>query len=166
MSDILSLGESWCRLHVQSKDPRAMEQHGPNMKVSIAAITADGTQMDPHEDGAIIDTGAESCCVSPTMFKKLSGGVELTRNIAHVFGESANEKTIRATVSWMPGVEFTRDFSLLEHLEPYGVLIGRDVLKDCHFYLDQGAGQFWLYAPDAEAEVRDAENLSSLGERK
>lgn len=66
---------------------------------------------------------------------------------ALINGLSLNERTVRATISWMPGVEFTRDFSLLEHLEPYHVLIGRDVLKACHFYFDLGAAQFWLYAP-------------------
>lgn len=147
MNDPLGLGDSWLPLHIQGRDPRAMEQHGPNMSVSIAAVAADGTRLLQHQGGAIIDTGAESCCVSPTMFKKLSGGVEGIRNIAHVKGRVDNERTIRAAVSWMAGVEFTCEFSLLEHLEPYDVLIGRDVLMKCHFYLDLGAAQFWLYAP-------------------
>lgn len=147
MNDPLGLGDGWLRLHVKGKDPRAMVQHGPNMAVSIAAVAADGTLLPQQKGGAIIDTGAESCCVSPAMFKKLSGGVEGIRNIAHVYGQVANEMTIRAKVSWMHGVEFTRDFSLLEHLEPYDVLIGRDVLMTCHFYLDIGSAQFWLYAP-------------------
>lgn len=124
-----------------------MLQHGPNVRVAMTPIAVNGTRLEEQEGGAIIDTGAESCCVSPTMFEMLKGGAEGTQNVSHVHGYVANEKTIRASVSWMQGVEFTRDFALLEHLEPYHVLIGRDVLKECHFYLDQGAGQFWLYAP-------------------
>jgi len=127
MSDPLGLGDGWYRLRVQSKDPRAMEQNGPNLPVGVTAVSADGTRLEELGGGAIIDTGAESCCVSPAMFKKLKGGVQSVRNIAHVNGYVANEKTVRATVSWMPGVAFTRDFSLLEHLAPYDVLIGRDV---------------------------------------
>lgn len=147
MSDPLNLGNDWICLHVTGKDARAMEQHGPNMGVTIAAVAPDGTRLLSQSGGAIIDTGAESCCVSPTMFEKLKGGVRGIRNIAHVYGQVSNERTIRATVSWIDGVEFTRDFSLLEHLAPYDVLIGRDVLRHCHFYFDLGNAQFWLYSP-------------------
>lgn len=143
--DPLRLGDDWFRLSVKGGDPRGMEQHGPNMGVSIAAVTPGGETLAEHMGGAIIDTGAEVCCVSPAMFEKLKGGAEGMRNIGHVYGYVTGERTVRATVSWMPGVALPRDFSLLEHLAPYDVLIGRNILRECRFYLDIGAAAFHLY---------------------
>jgi hypothetical protein len=147
MNNPLNLDSDWHCLDVQGRDPRAMVQHGPNIRVTIAAISAGGTRLAEQVCGAIIDTGAESSCVSPDMFAKLRGGVRGVRNVAHVFGSVADESTVRASVSWMPGVAFERDFALLEHLAPYDVLIGRDILSECRFYLDIKSAFFCLCSP-------------------
>ncbi|MBU4527457.1 MAG: hypothetical protein KUA43_04845 [Hoeflea sp.] len=136
MDNPLNLDSSWCCLNVQGRDPRAMIQQGPNIRVTIAAIAAiaaDGTRLAVHVCGAIIDTGAEASCVSPDMFAKLAGGVQSVRDIAHAYGNVTGERTVRACVSWMPEVAFERNFSLLDHLAPYHVLIGRDILCECRF---------------------------------
>ncbi|GAA2815021.1 hypothetical protein EDC40_107263 [Aminobacter aminovorans] len=87
--------------------------------------------------------------MSPDMFAKLAGGVQGLRNIAHVYGNVTGESTVRANASWMPEVAFEREFSLLEHLAPYGVLIGRDILCECRFYLDIKSAYFCLCTPKA-----------------
>ena len=147
MNNPLNLDSDWYCLNVQGRDPRAMIQHGPNIGVRIAAITADGTRLAEQACGAIIDTGAETSCVSPHIFAKLAAGVRGVRNIAHVYGSVTSESTVRASVSWMPEVAFDREFSLLEHLAHYGVLIGRDILCECRFYLDIKTAYFCLCAP-------------------
>jgi hypothetical protein len=53
--DPLALDGNWHRL-CTSGDPSAMEQWGPNLKVSIAAVTQQGATLAHHEVGALIDT--------------------------------------------------------------------------------------------------------------
>jgi hypothetical protein len=40
--DPLARGGNWHRLSISFDDPRAMEQMGPNLEVSIAAVTEQG----------------------------------------------------------------------------------------------------------------------------
>ena len=149
MNNPLDLDSDWHCLNVQGRDPRAMVQHGPNIKVTIAAISAGGTRLVEHVCGAIIDTGSETSCVSLDMFAKLAGGVQGVHNVAHVYGNVTGERTVRASVSWLPEVAFEREFSLLKHLAPYDVLIGRDILCECRFYLDIKSAFFCLCTPKA-----------------
>jgi hypothetical protein len=145
-NDPLARDGSWHRLNI-SGDPRGMEQWGPNLKVSIGAVTQCGTTLARHEVGALIDTGSECCCVSPRMVSKMEGGLEGLRDISHVYGRVKGQRTIRGVVRFENGVEFVRDFAVLEHLEPYDVLIGRDILKHCRFYMELGEGHWRLYFP-------------------
>ena len=103
------------RLNI-SGDPRAMEQWGPNLKVSIGAVTQEGTTLARHEVSALIDTGSESCCISPRLASKMQGGLEGLRDISHVYGRVEGERTIRGGVRFENGVEFVRDFAVLQHL--------------------------------------------------
>ncbi len=145
-NDPLASNGNWHRLNI-SGDPRAMEQWGPNLQVSIGAVTQQGTILARHEVGALIDTGSELCCVSPRMVPKMAGGLEGLCNVSHVYGRVENQRTIRGIVRFQNGVEFVRDFAVLEHLEPYDVLIGRDILKHCRMYLDLGNGHWRFYLP-------------------
>jgi hypothetical protein len=49
---------NWRCLSISLDDPRAMEQMGPNLEVSIAAVTGQGTTLAQHEVSALIDTGS------------------------------------------------------------------------------------------------------------
>lgn len=144
--DPLARDGNWHRLNI-SGDPMAMQQWGPNLKVSIGAVTQEGTTLARHDVGALIDTGSELCCISPRMVSKMQGGLEGLRNISHVYGRVEGERTIREAVRFENGVEFVRDFAVLHHLEPYDVLIGRDILSHCRVYMDLGKGQWRLYFP-------------------
>ena len=144
--DPLACDGNWHRLNI-SGDPRAMEQWGPNLKVSIGAVTQEGTILERHEVGALIDTGSESCCISPRMAPKIAGGLEGLRNISHVYGRVEGERTIRGVIQFENGVEFVLDFAVLRHLEPYDLLIGRDILKHCRMYMDLGGGHWRLCFP-------------------
>ena len=59
--DPLALDGNWHRLCI-SGDASAMKQWGPNLKVSIAAVTQQGATLAHHEVGALIDTGSKSSC--------------------------------------------------------------------------------------------------------
>lgn len=120
---------------------------GAKLKVSIAAITQQGATLARHDVGALIDTGSEACCISPRMVPRMQGGLAGLRNVSHVYGRVEGERTIRGVVRFENGVEFVRDFAVLQHLEPYDVLIGRDVLKCCRLFMDLGQGHWRLYLP-------------------
>ena len=137
---------NWRRLSISFDDPRAMEQMGPNLEVSIAAVTEKGTTLAHHEVGALIDTGSKSCCISPRLASKMDGGLRGVRS--HIYG---GQPTIRGLVRFKNGVEFIRDFSVLGDLAPYDVLIGRDILKEGRMYIDGRMGHFRLYFPNRTA---------------
>ncbi|MFY9838054.1 MAG: retropepsin-like aspartic protease [Xanthobacteraceae bacterium] len=147
--DPLARDGNWHLLSV-SFDPRAMEQMGPNLEVGIAAVTEQGTTLAHHEVGALIDTGSKSSCISPRLALKMEGGLRGVRSLSHIYGLEG-PPTIRGLVRFKNGVEFIRDFSVLDYLAPYDVLIGRDILREGRMYIDGGAGHFRLYFPKRTA---------------
>ena len=102
-----------------SFDPRAMEQMGPNLQVSIAAVTEKGTTLAQHEVSSLIDTGSKSSCISPRLAPRMEGGVRGVRSLSHIHGLLEGPPTIRGLVRFENGVEFIRDFSVLDSLAPY-----------------------------------------------
>ena len=144
--DALARDGNWHRLTIRG-DPRAMEQTGPNLGVSIGAVNQEETVLTRHHVGAVIDTGSQVSCISLRMVPRMRGGVKGVRSILHFRGKVENERTIRGAVQFENGVQFIRDFSILEYLDPYDVLIGRDILKHCRLYMDLGSGFFQLYFP-------------------
>jgi hypothetical protein len=149
--DPLARNGNWHRLSISFDDPRAMEQMGPNLEVSIAAVTEQGTTLAHHEVGALIDTGSKSSCISPRLAPKMEGGLRGVRSLSHIYGLLEGPPTIRGLVRFKNGVEFIRDFSVLDYLAPYDVLIGRDILREGRMYIDGGTGHFRLYFPDRTA---------------
>jgi hypothetical protein len=148
--DPLARNGNWHRLSI-SFDPGAMEQMGPNLQVSIAAVTEQGTTLAHHEVSALVDTGSKSSCISPRLAAKMDGGLRGVRSLSHIYGLLEGPPTIRGLVRFKDGVEFIRDFSVLDYLAPYDVLIGRDILREGRMYIDGGTGHFRLYFPNRTA---------------
>lgn len=142
--DSLAWNGNWHRLSI-SFDPGEMEQMGPNLEVSIAAVTEQGMTRARHQVSALIDTGSRSSCISPRMAPKMEGGVRGVRSLSHIYGFLEGPPTIRGLVQFKNGVEFIRDFSVLDSLAPYDVLIGRDILREGRMYIDGDTGHFRLY---------------------
>ena len=148
--DPLARNGHWHRLSISFDDAGAMEQMGPNLEVSIAAVTEQGTTLAHHKVGALIDTGSKSSCISSRLAPKMDGGLRGVR-LSHMYGLLEGPPTIRGLVQFRNGVEFLRDFSVLHDLAPYDVLIGRDILREGRMYIDGGTGHFRLYFPDRTA---------------
>jgi Retroviral aspartyl protease len=148
--DPLARDGNWHCLSISFDDPRVMEQMGPNLEVSIAAVTEQGTTLAHHKVSALIDTGSKSSCISPRLAPKMEGGLRGVR-LSHIYGLLEGPPTIRGLVRFKKGVELIRDFSVLDDLAPYDVLIGRDILREGRMYIDGGAGHFRLYFPDRTA---------------
>lgn len=149
--DPLTRNGNWDCLSISFDDPTAMEQMGPNLEVSIAAVTEQGTTLGHHQVGALIDTGSKSSCISPRLAPAMEGGVRGVRSLSHIYGFLEGPPTIRGLVRFKNGIEFIRDFSVLDYLAPYDVLIGRDILREGRMYIDGGTGHFRLYFPDRRA---------------
>ena len=149
--DPLARNENWYCLSISFDDPKAMEQMGPNLKVSITAVTEQGRILAHHEVIALIDTGSKSCCISPRLAPKMEGGLRGVRSMSHVYGLLEGPPTIRGLVRFKNGVEFIRDFSVLDYLAPYDILIGRDILREGRMYIDGSTGHFRLYFPNRTA---------------
>ena len=149
-NDPLIRNGDWHCLSI-SFDPEAMEQMGPNLQVSIAAVTEKGTTLPHHTVSALIDTGSKSSCISPRLAPRMEGGVRGVRNLPNIYGLLEGPPTIRGLVRFKNRVEFIRDFSVLDQLAPYDVLIGRDILRECRMYIDGGTGHFRLYFPNRTA---------------
>jgi hypothetical protein len=124
-----------------------MEVLGPNLGVDICALTGARERLAWHRTSAVIDTGSQGCCISPRMVPLMSSGVEGYRDVATLKNGVKRERTIKGVVRFENGVEFERDFSVEDYLEPYDVLIGRDILKELRMYFDLGNAHFRLYFP-------------------
>src|SRR5215470_12659257 len=138
-----------------SGNPLAMKRLGPNLRVTITATAEDGTMLSSHDVGTIVDTGSQSSCISLRMVPRMVGAHEGRRTISHVFGRE-DERTLRGVLRFQNGVQFTRDFAVLAHLDHYDVLIGRDILKHCRMYMDLGKGEFRLYFSSDVVSLRPA----------
>ena len=68
-------------------------------------------------------------------------------------GSIVQEPTIRGEVDFGNNVGFVRDFTVIGDLDRFDVMIGRDILKHCRFYLDLGQGHFRLYIPQHQAKT-------------
>ena|SRR5690242_20514247 len=113
--DPLARDGNWHRLTV-SGNPNAMEQWGPNLKVSIAAVTQQGAILARHDVSALVDTGSELSCISPRMLSRMEGGLEGLCNVSHVFGRVEGQRTIRGILRFENGVNFVLPFVVLQHL--------------------------------------------------
>jgi len=142
--DPLMLNGDWHCLSI-SFDPTAMEQMGPNLQASIAAVTEKGTTLAHYEVSALVDTGSKFSCISPRLAPKMDGGVRGVRSLSQIYGMLEGPPTIRGLVRLKNGIEFIRDFSVLDYLAPYDILIGRDILREGRMYIDGGTGDFRLY---------------------
>ena len=76
--DPLAQNGAWHRLSI-SFDPMTMEQMGPHLEVSIAAVTEQGMRLAHYEVEALIDTGSRSCCISPRMAPKMEACLRAVR---------------------------------------------------------------------------------------
>ena len=94
--DPLAREGKWHRLSISFDDPRTLEQMGPNLEVSLAAVTEQGTTLAHHKVRALIDTGAKSSCISPRLASKMDGGLRGVRSLPNIYGILEGPPTIVA----------------------------------------------------------------------
>jgi predicted aspartyl protease len=126
--------------------------HYAIVPVTIAGLTEDEVSIPPSSEKAMIDTGATSSAIHPSLADDLG-----LRQVGHEFGNDSREPAslyrVRVTISVIGGewdlYVIGREYDP-HHL--FRVIIGTDILKDCGFTFNGpgGRGRFGLaYFPSA-----------------
>lgn len=120
--------------------------HYAIVPVTIAGLTEDEVSTPPSSENAMIDTGATSSAIHPSLADDLG-----LRQVGHESGDDSREPVplyrVRVTISVI-GAEWGlyvigREY---DHPRLFRVIIGTDILKDCGFTFNGpgGRGRFGL----------------------
>lgn len=141
------------RTRVTDTNDPSRVTHYAMIPVTIAGLTEDEVWTHPSSEQAMIDTGATSSAIHPSLADALS-----LRQVGHESGDDSRDRVplyrVRVTISVIGGVwenlnVIGREY---DHPELFRVIIGTDILKDCGFTFNGpgGRGRFGLtYFPPA-----------------
>lgn len=126
--------------------------HYAIVPVSIARLTEDEVSTPSSSEKAMIDTGATSSAIHPSLADDLG-----LRQVGHEYGDDSREPVslyrVRVTISVIGGewdlYVIGREY---DHPQLFRVIVGTDVLKNCGFTFNGpgGRGRFGLtYFPPA-----------------
>lgn len=135
--------------------PKALQQWGPNLRVIIQPIGDPPEVSEPELVPAIVDTGSEISGVSPRIAEKLKLPRAEPRNHTTLKGRRRSEPTVRAKIVFGDGVERHEIFSILDFIDDYDVLIGRDLLKDARLFIDFVSGEWHIEFLEPENTAND-----------
>jgi hypothetical protein len=127
--------------------PDQLQQLGPCVRVDIEHCPDDGQSSQRFlQVTAIIDTGAQGCCISSRLKARLGDIPEDgTRNVHDLLGPHEGESIYRCKLIFGEGIEAVQHFSVLATLvEPYDILIGRDLLQGGQLSINFEEGRFSL----------------------
>jgi hypothetical protein len=136
------IGETKTLAITGSQTPEDLQELGPCMTVAMRR-----PQGETPETGliAIVDTGSGVSCISPRLAPRLGGEPDGTRNEAHAFGKEENKPTFRYELTYPDGRQVEGTFTVHDQLmEPYDVLIGRDLLADASLTINFDTGRWFI----------------------
>jgi hypothetical protein len=126
-------------------DPVKLLRIGLTLWMTMEAIPANGAStVAPIRVGAILDTGSEACGVNPATAAKLSDAARIDRNIWTPTHGHRTEPALRCKITFEDGTSRTLDFSIIDELEPYEVLIGRDLVSEMKLDANFKTGEWTL----------------------
>ncbi len=134
------------RMPVTDPSDPSRVTHYAIVPVTIAGLTEDEVSTLPSSENAMIDTGATSSAIHPSLADDLG-----LRQVGHESGDDSREPVllyrVRVTISAI-GAEWGlyvigREY---DHPQLFRVIIGTDILKDCGFTFNGpgGRGRFGL----------------------
>lgn len=141
------------RNHYQShRSPEELRAQGPTLEVEVM-LTQESAKLRKeqprHKTTALIDTGADGCCIDASVAKAL-GLVSLGKVPAvGAFGKYMANKYL-VDFDFVGSDIHVRNVPVLEaslHRRGYRMLIGRDVLSVALFSYDGSAGKLDLMIP-------------------
>jgi hypothetical protein len=104
---------------------------GLTLWVTMEPIPLTGTSsVQPILMGALLDTGSEVCGINPEAAAQLVDAARINRKIMTPSHGIHTEPALRCRITFVDGVSRELDFSIIKDLEPYKVLIGRDVMSE------------------------------------
>jgi hypothetical protein len=127
---------------IVNQTPKDLQERGPCISVAMRR-----PQSEAAETGliAIVDTGSAVSCISPRLAPRLGGEPDGTRDEANAFGKEENKPTFWYELTYSDGRQVEWKFTVHDQLmEPYDVLIGRDLLEDASLNINFDSGHWFI----------------------
>lgn len=136
-------------------DPQRLLKGGLAIWVTMDGVASGGpATWSSMRVGAIVDTGAECSGISSKLHKAFAGAIVGSREIyTPTFGRRS-EPTVRCEMTYEDAASttVTADFSLIPELEPWDVLIGRDLLMNTKLVIDFPKGEWSMSLSSSEVD--------------
>jgi hypothetical protein len=126
-------------------DPAEFRRIGLTIWVQMAATSASGVSAAaPIRVGAILDAGSEVSGLNPKTAERLEEAKRTKRKIWTPTNSFQEEDALLCRVTFEEGAYRTLDFSIIKELEPYGVLVGRDLMSEMKLEVNFKTGEWSL----------------------
>ena len=126
-------------------DPAKLRKIGLTIWVQMEPIPTSGVSSAPPICvGAILDTGSEVSGVNPKTAERLADAKRTKRKIWTPTHSLRDEDALLCKITFEDGASRTFDFSIIKELEPYEVLIGRDLMSEMKLEVNFKTGDWSL----------------------
>jgi hypothetical protein len=126
-------------------DPAKLRAIGLTLWVTMESIPPTGSStVDPIRVAAILDTGSEVCGINPATAARLVDAARIDRKIMTPTHGIHTEPALRCRITFEDGASRELDFSIIKELEPYEVLIGRDLMSEMKLDVNFKTGEWML----------------------
>lgn len=126
-------------------DSTKLRQIGLTIWVQMEPVPASGvSSVSPIRVGAILDTGSECSGINPKTAARLADAKRTKRKIWTPTHSLRNEDALLCKITFEDGASRTLDFSIIKELEPYEVLIGRDLMSEMKLEVNFKTGEWSL----------------------
>jgi hypothetical protein len=118
---------------------------GLTLWVTMEPIPAAGVSaVAPIRVGAILDTGSEVCGINPATAQRLADAARIDRKIWTLTHGLRTEPALKCKITFEGGASRNQEFSIINELEPYEVLIGRDLMSEMKLDVNFKTGDWTL----------------------
>jgi hypothetical protein len=126
-------------------DPVRVREIGLTLWVTMEPIPPAGPSgVTPIRMGAILDTGSAVCGVNLATADRLIAARRTERRIYTPTLRVRVEPALRCRITFEDGASRELDFSVINELEPYEVLIGRDLMSEMKLDVNFSTGDWTL----------------------
>ena len=105
---------------------------------------AGASSITPIRVGAILDTGSEVSGLNQKTAERLGNAARTKRTIWTPTNGMREEGALHCKITFEDGASRTLEFSIIEELEPYEVLIGRDLMSEMKLDANCNTGEWSL----------------------
>jgi len=129
----------------ENLDRQKLRGVGMTFWLNIEGVPASGTsKVPPKLIGALIDTGAEISSISEEVARYLNDTERSRKKVYTPLLGHREEDALKCKITFLEGTMLTLEMPIVKELEPYEVLIGRDLLTDMKLEADFKNGSWKL----------------------